>query len=74
MVTPTEDDENTSGSKKFWTFIKHRRKERVGITSLKHEGKLFTEAASKARILNQQFQSVFSKKSIFTDEQFIEKP
>ena len=72
VVTPSEEDNNNSGSKKFWTFIKHRRKDKVGITSLKSEGKLFTDSASKANILNQQFQSAFSIKSIFTSNQFAE--
>ena len=69
IVTPNED-EPRSGMKKFWTYIKHKRKDNVGITSLKTDGKLYTDPKSKSNILNKQFQSAFSEKTTFTEEEF----
>ena len=57
--------------KKFWTYIKHKKKDNVGISSLKMDGRLFTDPTAKSDILNQQFKSAFSKKSKFTRRQFI---
>ncbi|VDH91301.1 Hypothetical predicted protein, partial [Mytilus galloprovincialis] len=71
IITPQNDEKPFEGSKKFWSFVKHKRKEKIGITSLMKEGKLFTEPADKANILNAQFQSAFSEKSTFTKDQFI---
>ncbi|XP_021362611.1 cap-specific mRNA (nucleoside-2'-O-)-methyltransferase 1-like [Mizuhopecten yessoensis] len=47
------------GFKKFWTFIKHKRKDKFEIPSLKHEGKPFSDATT------------FSEKTTFTREEFI---
>src|SRR5207245_11047564 len=52
--------ESSSTNKKFWSFIKNRRKDSVGVAPLKYLGQVFNEAADKANILNKQFQSVFS--------------
>ena len=69
IVTPKEEDPH-SGMKKFWTYIKHKRKDNVGISSLKMDGKLFCDPVSKSNILNRQFKSAFSKKTKFTRRQF----
>ena len=45
--------------KKFWRFVNYKRKEREYVSSLKHEGATFTEDHQKAKILNEQFKSVF---------------
>ena len=73
VVTQSKEDNNTSGSKMFCTFIKHHRNEKVRLTSLKSEGKLFTDSARKANILNRRFQTAFSIKIILTSNQFTER-
>jgi hypothetical protein len=57
--------------KKFWTYIKHKRKDNIGISSLMMDGKLFCDPASKSNILNRQFKSAFSAKTKFSKKQFI---
>jgi hypothetical protein len=48
-------------SKPYWRFIKSRRQDNIGIAPLKKEGILHTENKEKARILNHQFQQVFTR-------------
>ena len=56
--------------KRFWTYIKHRRSDNVGVSSLKSEGKLYSHLNDKADILNKQFQSVFSSSESVSEEEF----
>ena len=65
-----EEDENTSTKKKFWSYVKAKRTETSGVAPLKVDGKLVTGAKERAEVLNQQFQSAFSKKSSCTAEDF----
>ena len=54
-------------SKRFWTYVKHRRSNAVeNIGALRDGLKLVTAAAEKANLLNKQFVSVFSKTSTKT--------
>jgi hypothetical protein len=57
--------------KKFWTNIKHKRKDIVGISSLKMDGKLYCDPVTKSNILNRQFKSAFSEKTSYTTEEFL---
>ena len=57
--------------KKFWTYIKHKRKDIVGISSLKMDGKLYCDPVTKSNILNRQFKSAFSEKISYTTEEFL---
>ena len=67
----SDDGENqTTSKKKFWSFIKARRTETVGISPLKEAGKLISEPKEQAWILNTQFHSVFSPKDTITAEEF----
>ena len=51
--------ENT---KRFWSFIKSKRQESTGVAPLiNKEGYLHSDSTKKAEILNQQFQSVYTK-------------
>ncbi len=54
----TEDDSN---NKKFWSYIKKLRKDSQGVGSLKQQGNIVTETKEKAKLLNEQFQSAFTK-------------
>jgi hypothetical protein len=52
--------------KKFWTYIKHKRKDIV-----KMDGKLYCDPVTKSNILNRQFKSAFSEKTSYTTEEFL---
>ena len=54
--------------KKFFSFIKSKKQDNIGITSLKENGAMFTSDKDIARILNDQFISVFSKDDGITPE------
>ena len=47
-------------TKRFWQYIKAKRKDTSGIPILKSEGKEITDAKQKADILNKQYISVFT--------------
>ena len=70
IVTPKEEEPH-SGMKTFWTYIKHKRKDNIGISPLMMNGKLFCDPASKSKILNRQFKSAFSANSKFTKKEII---
>jgi hypothetical protein len=48
------------GAVKFWSL----RTDNSGVAPLKKEGQLVADTKQKANILNQQFQSVFTSKSM----------
>ena len=73
IITPDETSNEYTGMKKFWSFIKHKKSDNIGISPLKVGGKLASSAFDKATALNEQFQSVFSKKRPLTLKQSAEK-
>ena len=49
-------------SKRFWSFIKSKRQEASGVLALmKEDGYLQSDSSVKAKILNKQFQSVYTR-------------
>ncbi len=57
------DSEHTSeyqGLKKFWSFIKSRRKDYNGVASLRNNGTTTEIPEGRANILNKQLESVFT--------------
>ena len=50
-----------NNNKKFWSFIKNKRTENVGIADLISGNKILHKPIDKANLLNDQFSSVFSK-------------
>ena len=48
-------------TKKLYTFIKHKRSDSSGIAPLKSNGSSYTDPVQQATVLNQQFESVFSR-------------
>ena len=60
----------TSSKKKFWSFIKARRTEGMGVSPLKDTGKLIANPKEQAQLLNNQFCSVFSPRDTVTAEEF----
>jgi hypothetical protein len=62
IVTPCPDEPTGTCTKRFWTYIKHCKKDKSGIAPLKDAtGSIKSDNSDKATILNQQFCSVFSK-------------
>ena len=56
-------DYSFGGSKRqFWKYIKAKRKDDVGISTIAVDGKPCTDAKSKAESLNSYFKPVFTKK------------
>ena len=47
--------------KRYWSFIKRLHKDSSGISSFRTESDVMITSKSKAEVLNQQFQSVFTK-------------
>ncbi|CAH1238779.1 Hypp5632 [Branchiostoma lanceolatum] len=80
MFTNNSSEDNTHGvnshegraanTKKLWSYIKSQRTEAANVAPLKVNGKLLTDAKDRAEALNQQFQSAFSQKVTFSDEEF----
>ena len=52
--------------KKFWSYMKSLQKDSTGIPCLKTNGHMVTDNLSKAKILNAQFQSVFTIEDLTT--------
>lgn len=66
IFTLDDDDANQPRNdkpKKFWSFINSLKKDNLGIASLRQNGVLKTSSKDKANILNDQFQSVFTRES-----------
>ena len=55
------DSLNNNDSKPFWNYIKAKKQDNVGISPLKRDGVLFNDKIDKAKILNDQFTSVFTQ-------------
>jgi len=51
-------------SKKFWSYIKSNGQEWIGVAPLKNKMGFLQSDKSKAGILNEQFQSVFTKENL----------
>ena len=47
--------------KKLYTFIKHKRSDSSGVAPLKSNGSTYTDPVQQATVLNQQFESVFTR-------------
>ena len=64
LITPKDEhspDEKFSISKKFYTFIKHKKTDSTGIKTLKKNGSTVTDLEQKADLLNNHFYSVFTQ-------------
>ena len=53
--------EKVSISKKFYTFIKHKKTDSTGIKTLKKNDVTVTDPENKADLVNYHFHSVFSQ-------------
>ena len=71
MITPpSTDTDRQNSTKRFWTFIKHKKKDNTSIIGLISESKLHSDCMAKANILDHQFQSAFTKNTQYSEEQF----
>ena len=64
LITPKDEqspDEKNSISKKFYTFLKHKKTNSTGIKTLKKTESTVTDPEQKAELLNNHFYSVFSQ-------------
>ena len=52
-------NDSSSSKKRFWSYIKTKRKDNTGVAPLKDGENICIDAKHKARVLNNQFQSVF---------------
>jgi len=55
-----QDGFEVNNSKPFWKYIKSKQQDHIGVSPLKSKGTLFTDSKSKAKILIDQFKSVFT--------------
>ena len=58
-----ENDSNNT-FKKFWKYIKSLRKDHVGVSTLSSGGQQVTDSFDKAKLLNNQFHSVFTNENL----------
>ncbi|KAL8609842.1 hypothetical protein ACOMHN_020677 [Nucella lapillus] len=61
LITDSPNSYPTT-KRSFWSYIKSQRTEAANVSPLKVDGKLVTDPKDKAKALNAQFQSAFSKK------------
>jgi len=57
-------DSHNNVTKRFRSFIKHRRKDKVGINTLHSSGQTYTDDKAKADVLNNHFSSVFTRENL----------
>ena len=50
----------SNNTKPFWSYVKSKRQDNIGVAPLDEDGTLHSESADKARILLKQFKSVFT--------------
>ena len=56
----TAPSDKSSVLKRFWSFVKSKKKNSCGVAPLRKNGTLVSDAKGKDDILNQQYSSVFS--------------
>ena len=65
-----QEKQQSSKQKRFFSFIKSLKKDSSGVAPLRDQGKLHSDPADKANILNRQYQSEFTDE----DKSEIPKP
>ena len=53
--------EEDSNPKPFWNYIRSQNQDNIGVAPLKSKGRLHTDANDRAKILSDQFKSVFTR-------------
>ena len=55
---------DSKNPKRFWNFIKSRKKDSTGVAPLKKEGLTFFDSVNKANIMGDQFSSFFTQDEV----------
>ena len=50
--------------KKFWSYIKSKKHDQIGIPPLNGNGKVLTDSTSKAEVLSNHFQQILTKEDL----------
>ena len=58
----------------LYRYLKSQRQDSQGISSLRDGNKLLTDAVSKAKALNKQFYTVFTKETLKTAKARLDRP
>ena len=58
------DCDTNSSHKNFWRYIRSLRRDNTGVIPLKHQNSLISNPCDKAKILNDQFYSVFTHEDL----------
>ena len=61
IITPPSTEDPSPSQKRFWTFIKSFKRDNSGVSPLKEQGTLVSDAKGRANILNRQFKSAFTQ-------------
>ncbi|XP_071138515.1 uncharacterized protein [Mytilus edulis] len=69
MAREIKDETNTESpkqgiTKQFWRYVKSRKQESSGVSTLNVDGQIKEDNTSKAEALNNQFQSVFTEEDM----------
>jgi hypothetical protein len=62
--TSINQQDNYRIGKKYWKYVKARKRETVGVSTLKVNGETIENSKGKAEALNEQFKSVFTKEDL----------
>ena len=60
----SSEDNKTVANKRFWSYVKSKKKDSCTVSPLRSEGVLIADAVGKANILNKQYCSVFTKEEV----------
>jgi len=63
-VSNLVDPSKNAITKRLWSFIKSKRQDHVSISTLKHQGETFVDAADKADLFADYFSSVFISEDV----------
>ena len=66
LLEPSGDDHKPTMRKRFWTYIKSMRKDKVGIAPLRKniDEEVISKSQMKANLLSKQFESVFTNEDL----------
>jgi len=63
-VSNLVNPDKNSVTKRLWSFIKSKRQDHIGISTLKYQGETFVDATDKANVFADYFSSVFISEDI----------
>ena len=66
LLEPSKNENKPSMGKRFWSFIKSKKKDNVGVAPLRqsNEEEVTNESKKKADLLSRQFESVFTHENL----------